>query len=109
MNYLYLVVAVIAEVVATSALAASHGFTKPMPSLVTVVGYGIAFYLLSLTLRTIPVGIVYAVWSGLGIVLITAVGAIWFRQPLDLPAVIGLGLILARVVVVNVFSKTVGH
>ena len=109
MNYLYLVVAVIAEVVATSALAASHGFTKPMPSLVTVVGYGIAFYLLSLTLRTIPVGIVYAVWSGLGIVLIAAVGAIWFRQPLDLPAVIGLGLILAGVVVVNVFSKTVGH
>ena len=109
MNYLYLVVAVIAEVVATSALAASHGFTKPMPSLVTVVGYGIAFYLLSLILRTIPVGIVYAVWSGLGIVLIAAVGAIWFRQPLDLPAVIGLGLILAGVVVVNVFSKTVGH
>ena len=109
MNYLYLVVAVIAEVVATSALAASHGFTKPMPSLVTVVGYGIAFYLLSLTLRTIPVGIVYAVWSGLGIVLIAAVGAIWFRQSLDLPAVIGLGLILAGVVVVNVFSKTVGH
>ena len=109
MNYLYLVVAVLAEVVATSALAASHGFTKPMPSLVTVVGYGIAFYLLSLTLRTIPVGIVYAVWSGLGIVLIAAVGAIWFRQPLDLPAVIGLGLILAGVVVVNVFSKTVGH
>ena len=86
MNYLYLIVAVIAEVVATSALAASHGFTKPMPSLVTVVGYGIAFYLLSLTLRTIPVGIVYAVWSGLGIVLIAAVGAIWFRQPLDLSA-----------------------
>ena len=109
MNYLYLVVAVIAEVVATSALAASHGFTKPMPSLVTVVGYGIAFYLLSLTLRTIPVGIVYAVWSGLGIVLIAAVGAIWFRQSLDLPAVIGLGLILAGVVVVNMFSKTVGH
>ena len=74
-----------------------------------MVGYGIAFYLLSLTLRTIPVGIVYAVWSGLGIVLIAAVGAIWFRQPLDLPAVIGLGLILAGVVVVNVFSKTVGH
>ena len=109
MNYIYLVVAVIAEVVATSALAASHGFTKPMPSLVTVVGYGIAFYLLSLTLRTFPVGIVYAVWSGLGIVLIAVVGAIWFRQPLDLPAVIGLGLILAGVVVVNVFSKTVGH
>jgi small multidrug resistance pump len=96
-------------VVATSALATSDGFTKPMPSLITAVGYGIAFYLLSLTLRTIPVGIVYAVWSGLGIVLIAAVGAIWLRQPLDLPAVVGLGLILAGIVVVNVFSKTVGH
>jgi small multidrug resistance pump len=109
MNHVYLVLAVVAEVVATSALAVSHGFTKPVPSLVTVVGYCVAFYLLSLPLRTIPVGVVYAVWSGLGIVLIAAVGAIWLRQPLDLPAVLGLGLILAGVVVVNVFSKTVGH
>ena len=109
MTYLYLIAAVIAEVVATSALATSDGFTKPMPSLITAVGYGIAFYLLSLTLRTIPVGIVYAVWSGLGIVLIAAVGAMWLRQPLDLPAVVGLGLILAGIVVVNMFSKTAGH
>ena len=72
-------------------------------------GYCVAFYFLSLPLRSIPVGIVYAVWSGLGIVLIAAVGAIWFRQPLDLPAMVGLGLILAGVAVVNLFSKTVGH
>ncbi len=109
MNYLYLTIAVVTEVVATSALAASHGFTKLVPSLVTVVGYGVAFYFLLLPLRTIPVGIVYAIWSGLGIVLIAAVGAVWFRQPLDLAAVIGLGLILAGVVVVNLFSRTVSH
>ena len=109
MHYVYLVVAVVSEVVATSALAASHGFTRPVPSLVTAVGYGVAFYFLSLTLRTLPVGVAYAVWSGLGIVLIAVVGAVWLRQPLDLPAVLGLGLILAGVVVVNLFSRTVGH
>jgi len=109
MNYLYLTIAVLSEVIATSALATSHGFTRPVPSLVTVVGYGVAFYLMSLLLKTIPVGIVYAIWSGLGIVLIAAVGAVWFRQPLDLAAVVGLGLILAGIVVVNLFSKTVGH
>src|SRR5215208_4880639 len=109
MNYLYLTIAVVLEVIATSALAASHGFTRPVPSLVTAVGYGVAFYLMSLLLKTIPVGIVYAIWSGLGIVLIAAVGAVWFRQPLDLAAVVGLGLILAGIVVVNLFSKTVGH
>ena len=109
MTYLCLSIAVIAEVIATSALAASDGLTRLGPSVVTVIGYCVAFYLLSLTLRVVPVGIVYAVWSGLGIVLIAAVGTVWFRQPLDLPAVVGLGLILAGVVVVNVFSKTVGH
>jgi small multidrug resistance pump len=109
MNYLYLTIAVVLEVIATSALAASHGFTRPVPSLVTAVGYGVAFYLMSLLLKTIRVGIVYAIWSGLGIVLIAAVSAVWFRQPLDLAAVVGLGLILAGIVVVNVFSKTVGH
>ncbi len=80
-----------------------------LPSLVTVAGYGIAFYLLSLTLRTIPVGIVYALWSGLGIVLIALVGAVWFRQDLDWPALLGLALILAGVIVINVFSRSVGH
>src|SRR5690348_16341862 len=109
MNHLYLIIAVVSEVIATSALAASRGLTRLGPSVVTVVGYCVAFYFLSLPLRSIPVGVVYAVWSGLGIVLIAAVGAVWFRQPLDLPALVGLGLILAGVVVVNLFSKTVGH
>jgi small multidrug resistance pump len=109
MNYLYLIVAVVSAVVATSALAASYGLTRLVPSVVTVVGYCVAFYFLSLPLRSIPVGIVYAVWSGLGIVLIATVGAVWFRQPLDLPAMVGLGLILVGVAVVNLFSKSVGH
>ena len=109
MNHLYLIIAVVSEVIATSALAASRGLTRLGPSVVTMVGYCVAFYFLSLPLRLIPVGVVYAVWSGLGIVLIAAVGAVWFRQPLDLPALVGLGLILAGVVVVNLFSKTVGH
>jgi small multidrug resistance pump len=109
MIYLWLIIAVIAEVIATSALAASDGLTRLGPSVVTVIGYCVAFYLLSLSLRVMPVGIVYAVWSGLGIVLIAAVGTVWLRQPLDLPAVVDLGLILAGVVVVNVFSKAVGH
>lgn len=107
--YAYLGVAIVAEVIATSALKASDGFTRPWPSVVTAVGYGIAFYCLALTLRVIPTGIAYAVWSGVGIVLISAVGWVWFRQALDLPALIGLGLIVAGVVVVNVFSKSVGH
>ncbi len=109
MTYLSLLVAIASEVIATSALKASNGFTVLVPSLITLVGYGIAFYFLSLTLRTIPVGIVYAIWSGLGIVLIAIVGAVWFRQTLDWPALAGLGLILAGVVVINVFSRSVGH
>lgn len=107
--YAYLGVAIVAEVIATSALKASDGFTRLWPSLVTTVGYGIAFYCLALTLRVIPTGIAYAIWSGIGIVLISAVGWVWFRQALDLPALIGLGLIVAGVVVVNVFSTSVGH
>ncbi len=107
--YAYLGVAIVAEVIATSALKASDGFTRAGPSVVTVVGYAIAFYCLALTLRVIPTGIDYAIWSGIGIVLISAVGWVWFRQALDLPALIGLGLIVAGVMVVNLFSKTVGH
>jgi small multidrug resistance pump len=109
MTYLYLIAAVVAEVIATSALAVSDGFTKLAPSLVTVAFYAVAFYLLSLTLRTLPVGVVYAIWSGLGIVLVAIVGAVWLRQTLDLPALLGIALILAGVVVVNVFSVTVRH
>ena len=107
--YVHLGVAIVAEVIATSALKASDGFTRLWPSLVTVLGYGVAFYFLALTLRVIPTGIAYAVWSGVGIVLISAIGWVWFRQALDLPAMIGMGLIIAGVLVVNLFSKSVGH
>lgn len=109
MNYLYLAIAIVAEVAATSALKASDSFRRLWPSLVVVVGYGAAFYFLSLTLRTIPVGIAYAVWAGIGVVLITAAGWIIYRQALDVPAMIGLALIICGVVVVNLFSKTAGH
>jgi small multidrug resistance pump len=96
-------------VIGTSALKASNGFTQLVPSLITIVTYAVAFYFLSLTLRTIPVGIAYAIWSGIGIVLIALIGLFWFRQPLDLAAVIGLGLIIAGVAVVNGFSRSVVH
>lgn len=109
LTYVYLGVAIVAEVIATSALKASDGFTRLWPSVMTALGYGVAFYFLALTLRVIPTGIVYAIWSGAGIVLISAIGWVWFRQALDLPAMIGLGLIVAGVLVVNLFSKSVGH
>lgn len=109
MNYLYLAIAIVSEVIATSSLKASEGFTRPLPSAITVAGYAVAFYCLSLTLRTIPVGIAYAIWSGAGIVLIALVGYLFFRQTLDLAAILGLGLIVAGVLVVNVFSKSVAH
>jgi len=108
-NWLFLFVAIVSEVIATSALKSSEGFSRFWPSVIVVVGYGIAFYCLALTLRVIPMGVVYAVWSGIGIVLITLVGWFLFDQKLDLPAVLGIGLVAAGVVVMNVFSKTVGH
>jgi small multidrug resistance pump len=109
MNWLYLAVAIVLEVIATSALKASDGFTRLLPSLVVIVGYSAAFYTLSLTLRTMPVGVVYAVWSGGGVVLITLLGWLWFKQELDLSAFIGIALILAGVIVLNFFSKSVSH
>ncbi len=108
-NYLYLLVAIVFEVLATTALKETQGFTRLVPSLATVVGYGLAFYFLSLPLRALPIGVVYALWSGAGIVLITTIGWIWFRQQLDLPALAGMALIMAGVVVINLFSKTVAH
>lgn len=108
-NYLYLVVAILFEVVATTALKETQGFTRFGPSLVAVTGYAFAFYFLSLPLRTMPVGIVYALWCAAGIVFITAIGWIWFRQALDLPALVGMALIMAGVVVINLFSKTLVH
>lgn len=108
-NYLYLTIAVIFEVVATTALKETQGFSRLAPSLIVVVGYGFAFYFLALVLRTMPVGVVYALWSGAGIVLVTAIGWLWFRQALDLPALGGMALILAGVVVINLFSRTLVH
>jgi small multidrug resistance pump len=105
----FLAVAIIAEVIATSALKASEGFSKTIPSILVVAGYGIAFWCLSQTLKTIPVGVAYAIWSGVGIFLISMVGWIAFGQKLDLPAIIGMGLIIAGVVVLQVFSKTAVH
>jgi len=106
---IYLALAILFEVIATSALRATDGFTRPLPSALTIVGYAISIYLLALTVRTMPVGIVYAVWSGSGIVLIALIAWLWFRQSIDLPGLIGIALILAGVLVVNLFSKTVGH
>lgn len=107
--YLYLGVAIIAEVIATTALRAADGFTQLWPSLISIVGYVVAFYFLSLTLRSMPVGVAYAIWSGVGIVLISLAGWLLYKQLLDLPALIGMGLIMAGVVVINLFSKTAVH
>jgi|TARA_R110002073_G_scaffold45053_1_gene124561 multidrug transporter EmrE-like cation transporter len=109
MAYLYLAIAIVAEVIATSALKASGEFTKIVPTVIVVVGYGVAFYFLSIVLKTIPVGIAYAIWSGLGIVLIALVGLVVFHQRLDFAAILGMLLILAGVIVINVFSKSAGH
>lgn len=109
MTYLYLTIAIAAEVIATSSLKASHEFTRLVPSLIVFIGYGTAFYFLTLVLRTLPIGITYAVWSGLGVVLVTLSGAVVYRHVPDLPAVIGMGLIVAGVVVINLFSKTINH
>lgn len=108
-QYLFLLLAIVAETVATSALKESCQFTRLWPSVLTVTGYVAAFYCLSLVLRTIPVGVAYAIWSGVGIVLVSLIGLFVFRQRLDLPAVLGLALIVAGVVVINVFSKSVPH
>lgn len=107
--WVFLSVAIVSEVIATSALKASEGFTRLWPTLIVVAGYMSAFYFLSLTLKTIPVGVAYAIWSGVGVVLITLIAWIYFKQVLDTPAIIGLSLIVAGVIVLNVFSSTVKH
>jgi small multidrug resistance pump len=108
-TYFYLMTAVVFETIGTSALQASEQFTKPKPLVLTLICYGAAFYFLSLTLRVMPVGVAYALWSGLGIVLIALIGLAWFGQKLDTPALVGLALIIAGVIVINLFSKTVAH
>ena len=108
-QWIFLSIAIVSEVIATSSLKSAEGFTRLWPSLVVIVGYLLAFYFLSLTLKTIPVGIAYAIWSGAGVVLIAVSGWLFLGQSLDLPAVIGLFLIIAGVVIINVFSRTVSH
>lgn len=107
--YLHLAIAIIAEVAATSALKASEQFTQLIPSTIVIVGYMVAFYFLTLVLKTIPVGITYAIWSGVGVVLVAVFGAIIYKQVPDLPAVLGMGMIIAGVVVIHVFSTNINH
>ena len=109
MGYMYLAIAIIAEVIGTTALKSSEGFSNTVPSIIVVVGYGVAFYFLSLVVKTIPVGIAYAIWAGIGIVLIAIIAALFFKQIPDLPAIIGMLLIVSGVMVINIFSKTVSH
>jgi small multidrug resistance pump len=106
-HWIYLSIAIVAEVIGTSFLKGSEGFTKVVPSVVVVVGYVVAFYFLGLTLKTLPVGVAYAVWAGAGVALIALAGYAFFGQALDAPAVIGMLLIVSGVVVINVFSATV--
>ncbi len=105
MQYLYLGLAIICEVIATTALKSADGFTRLQPSLIVAVGYFAAFYMLSLALRSIPIGIAYAIWSGAGIVLISIVALLVHGQKLDVPALIGMGLIVVGVGVIQLFSR----
>ncbi len=108
-GWLLLTVAIVSEVIATSALKASEGFTRLVPSCIVVVGYGIAFYFLSLALKSLPVGIAYAAWAGLGIVLVSAVAWIIYGEKLDAWAFVGIGLILSGIMVLNLFSRAGAH
>ena len=108
-HWIALTIAIIAEVTATSMLKTSEEFTKLLPSTIVVIGYAAAFYFMTLSLRVLPVGIMYAIWAGMGIVLVAVIGWVVYHQSLDIPAMIGLALIISGVVVINVFSKTVNH
>ncbi len=109
MAYVYLSMAIIAEVIGTSAIKASEEFTKPGPTMLVVFGYGFAFYMLSYVLRTIPLGVAYAIWSSVGIALISLVGVVLFKQTVDWPAIAGIGLIVSGVAIIHLFSKAVAH
>lgn len=108
-SYLFLGLAIVVEVIATTALKATDNFTRLWPSVLTVVCYAASFYLLTFSLKVLPTGIAYAIWSGVGIVLISIVSWVVYQQRLDLPALLGLALIIAGVLVINLFSKSVGH
>jgi small multidrug resistance pump len=107
--YGYLLLAILTEVIATSALKSAEEFTKLIPSVIVVVGYLSSFYFMMLVLRTLPVGVTYAIWSGVGIVLVAIIAMVMYKQTPDLPAIIGMGLIISGVVVIHLFSKTVAH
>lgn len=109
MTYFYLFIAIISEVIATSSLKASAGFTRLYPSIAVVVGYILSFILLSLVLKSMPVGIAYAIWAGMGIVLVACAGFVFFGQKLDAYAIAGMVLIIAGVLMINLLSKTAGH
>ncbi|MBJ7538811.1 DMT family transporter [Marinomonas transparens] len=109
MVYFLLFLAILAEVIATTALKASDSFTKLGPSIVLIAGYGISFYLLTIVMRSMPTGVTYAIWSGLGIVLISLFGYFFTNEKLDFAACLGMSLIVIGVVVINVFSKTIAH
>jgi small multidrug resistance pump len=108
-HYIYLVIAIISEVLGTTALKVSNSFTKPVPSIIVILGYGTAFYFLSLVLRTMPIGIAYAIWSGVGITLLAIIGVVFYKQSLDGPALFGIGLIMAGILVLNLFSKSTSY
>ncbi len=109
MAWLYLFISIVAEVIATSMLKLSNEFTRLGPSIIVVLSYGTAFYFLSLTLRTIPIGVAYAMWSGVGIFLVTIIAWIFYQQKLDWAAILGIGLIVCGVLVMNLFSKVTPH
>ena len=104
-----LFLAILSEVIATTSLKFSEGFTKPVPSVVVVIGYGLSFYLLSITLKVMPIGVAYAIWSGVGLVLTVIAGMVLFRETLDWARVIGIFLIIAGIVFINVVSRSVAH
>lgn len=108
-GYVYLAIAIAAEVVATTSMKAIDGFSKPLPLILVITGYSLAFWMLTLVVRSIPVGIAYAIWAGLGIVLVSIAAAVLYDQKLDLPALLGMGLIVAGVVVIQLFSGSTGH
>lgn len=109
MHYIYLITAILAETIGTTALQASQQFSKFWPSVIVVIAYAAAFYLLSLSLKYFPVGIAYAIWSGLGIVFIGIIGFLAFGQRLDWPAIAGMGMILCGILIINLFSSTATH
>lgn len=108
-GYIYLAIAIAAEVIATTSMKALAGFSRPLPLMLVIVGYSLSFWMMALVVKTIPVGIAYAIWAGLGIVLVSVAAALIYGQKLDLPAALGMALIIAGVVVIQMFSKSTGH